>query len=77
MTNMLLEHQLGGYKIFSRADAVALFAGRDIYIWGAGHKGRGFLGAMQRNGFAVKAFLDTALAGTTYRGIVIVRYTYP
>ncbi len=70
MTEM--EHKLGGYKIFSREDAAALFAGRDVYIWGAGHKGRGFLGALQRNGFTAKAFLDTALAGTSYRGIPVL-----
>ena len=72
MTEM--EHKLGGYKIYSRDDAAALFAGRDLYVWGAGQKGRGFLGALARNGFTIKAFLDNspALKGGTYHDIPII-----
>ena len=72
MTDM--EHKLGGYKVFTREDAAALFSGRDLYIWGAGQKGRGFLGALIRNGFTVKAFLDNspALKGGTYHGIPVI-----
>lgn len=38
-------------KIYTVQDAQKLIAGRDIYLWGAGQKGRGFLQALNRNGF--------------------------
>ena len=63
------------YKVFSIKDALALFAGRKIYIWGAGQKGRGFLLALRRNNFEVEAFLDSSskLIGTPYQGVPVIR----
>jgi len=57
------------YPIFSPKDAAELFKGRDLYIWGAGLKGRGFKRALERNGFFVKGFLDSAslLQGTKFQ----------
>jgi MoaA/NifB/PqqE/SkfB family radical SAM enzyme len=49
------------YHVFSIDDAKILFGQRDIYIWGAGQKGRGFCMALLRCGFKVKAFLDSNL----------------
>ena len=49
------------YHVFSIDDAKLLFGHRDIYIWGAGQKGRGFCMALLRCGFTVKAFLDSNL----------------
>ncbi len=62
------------YHIYTAKDAAELFQGRDLYIWGAGQKGRGFLLALKRNGFTVKAFLDNSplLIGTEYQGIPTV-----
>ncbi|BBE30620.1 hypothetical protein OSSY52_07610 [Tepiditoga spiralis] len=62
------------YHIYTVKDAKEMFKNRDIYIWGAGQKGRGFLKALQRNGFNVKAFLDSSplLIGTTYENIPIL-----
>jgi MoaA/NifB/PqqE/SkfB family radical SAM enzyme len=62
------------YHIYSATDAVNLFKGRDLYIWGAGQKGRGFMLALKRNGFKVKAFLDSSplLIGKEYQGIPII-----
>lgn len=59
------------YHIYTAKDASNLFKGRHIYIWGAGQKGRGFLLALKRNGFKVKAFLDGSplLIGTEYQGV--------
>lgn len=60
----------GAYKVFTVEDARRLFNGRDVYLWGAGQKGRGFLLAMRRNGFEVKGMLDMspALIGTEFMG---------
>ena len=62
------------YKIYSKDDAAKMFAGKNIYIWGAGQKGRGFLMALLRNGFKVHAFLDSnsSLIGDTYQNIPII-----
>ena len=62
------------YKIFGVDDAGELFAGRDIYIWGAGLKGRGFQLALERNGFKVAAFLDSNIEflGGDYQGTPIL-----
>jgi len=62
------------YHVYSANDAGDLFKGRDLYIWGAGQKGRGFSLALERNGFRVKAFLDSSplLAGTAYMEIPIL-----
>jgi MoaA/NifB/PqqE/SkfB family radical SAM enzyme len=59
------------YRVYTAKDAAALFKGRELYIWGAGQKGRGFMLALKRNGFKVKAFLDKSplLIGTEYQGI--------
>ncbi len=59
------------YHVYTAQDASELFNNRNIYIWGAGQKGRGFRLALERNGFTVKAFLDSAplLIGTDYQGI--------
>jgi MoaA/NifB/PqqE/SkfB family radical SAM enzyme len=60
--------------VYTPSDTAALFKGRDLYIWGAGQKGRGFRLALERNGFKVKAFLDSSplLAGNSYQGIPIL-----
>ncbi len=62
------------YPVYTAKDASDLFKGRELYIWGAGQKGRGFRLALERNGFTVKAFLDSAplLIGTEYQGIPIL-----
>lgn len=62
------------YHVYTPKDASDLFKGRKLYIWGAGQKGRGFRGALKRNGFTVKAFLDSSplLIGTEYQGIPIL-----
>jgi len=59
------------YKIYSIEDAKRLFRGRDVYIWGAGQKGRGFLLALRRCGFEAKGFLDSnpQMVGTEYMGV--------
>jgi MoaA/NifB/PqqE/SkfB family radical SAM enzyme len=62
------------YHVYTAKDASDLFKERDLYIWGAGQKGRGFMLALKRNGFKVKAFLDSSplLIGTEYRGTPIL-----
>lgn len=62
------------YHVYTAKDASDLFKGRELYIWGAGQKGRGFMLALKRNGFTVKAFLDRSplLIGTEYLGIPIL-----
>ena len=62
------------YHVYTKEDAANLFKGRDVYIWGAGQKGRGFMLAMKRNGFNVKAFLDGSplLIGSEYQGVPII-----
>jgi len=50
----------GKYKIPTVSDARNLFGKRDIYIWGAGQKGRGFYLALKRNGFNIKSFIDVS-----------------
>ncbi|MBF0329416.1 MAG: radical SAM protein [Nitrospirae bacterium] len=64
----------GNYRVYTAKDASDLFKGRDLYIWGAGQKGRGFKLALNRNGFPVKAFLDSSplLIGTEYGGVPIL-----
>lgn len=59
------------YHVYTANDASNLFDNRNIYIWGAGQKGRGFKLALERNGFPIKAFLDSSpqLIGTEYQGI--------
>ena len=59
------------YPVYNAKDASVLFNDKNIYIWGAGQKGRGFVLALKRNGFKVKAFLDSSplLRGTEYQGI--------
>jgi MoaA/NifB/PqqE/SkfB family radical SAM enzyme len=61
------------YPVYDVKAATDLFKGRDLYIWGAGQKGKGFRLALKRNGFEIKAFLDKSplLKGTTYQGIPI------
>jgi len=62
------------YKIYAKEDAEKMFSGKNIYIWGAGQKGRGFLMALLRNGFTVQAFLDSnsSLIGGSYQNIPII-----
>jgi MoaA/NifB/PqqE/SkfB family radical SAM enzyme len=62
------------YHVYTAKDASDLFKGRDVYIWGAGQKGRGFRLALERNGFKIKAFLDSSplLIGTEYQGIPVL-----
>jgi len=72
MTDLGIEHKLGGYKIYTREDAAALFAGRKLVIWGAGEKGRGFEAALRRNDLKVSAFMDRALAGSEVQGIPVL-----
>lgn len=62
------------YHIYTREDAAKLINGRNIYIWGAGQKGRGFLQAMKRNNLPVKAFLDSSpkMIGQEYQGVPII-----
>ncbi|NUU99882.1 hypothetical protein XO12_07175 [Marinitoga sp. 1154] len=62
------------YHIYTVNDAKKLFNNRKIYIWGAGQKGRGFLKALERNGFKIEAFLDSSpkLIGEYYEGIPIL-----
>lgn len=59
---------------FTTKDASDLFKERELIIWGAAEKGRGFMLALERNGFKVKAFLDSSplLIGTEYRGIPVL-----
>lgn len=59
------------YAIFTIADAQRLFRGREIHIWGAGQKGRGFLLALRRCGFDAAGFLDSSpqLKNTEYMGV--------
>jgi MoaA/NifB/PqqE/SkfB family radical SAM enzyme len=61
-------------RVYSIPELIELFGGRDIYIWGAGQKGRPFLMALERNGFTVTAFLDSSehLIGSKFRGISII-----
>jgi MoaA/NifB/PqqE/SkfB family radical SAM enzyme len=62
------------YKIYKKSDADSLFKGKSIYIWGAGQKGRGFLLALQRNGYEVKAFLDSkeSMIGKSFHQVPII-----
>jgi MoaA/NifB/PqqE/SkfB family radical SAM enzyme len=62
------------YRIYNREDAMNLFKGRDLYIWGAGQKGRGFKMVLERHGFKIKAFLDSSplLIGTKYKETPII-----
>jgi len=62
------------YHIYTAKDAKNLFNDRDLYIWGAGLKGRGFKKALERNGFKIKAFLDSSplLIGSEYDGTPIL-----
>jgi len=62
------------YSIFSLEDAVRIFGGKRIYIWGAGQKGRGFLLALRRNGFDAHAFIDqsTDMQNKGYLGINVI-----
>lgn len=50
---------------------LSFFKDRDIYIWGAGQKGRGFYMTLKRNGFEIKGFLDMSplLKGKKVYGI--------
>lgn len=61
------------YKVYTKDDAIELFQDRDIYIWGAGQKGRGFYMTLRRVGFEVKGFLDMSplLKGKKVYGIPI------
>lgn len=67
-----IERKLGEYKTYTAADASKLFGGREIILWGAGQKGRGFLGALRRNGFDASIFLDRSLAGKFCLGIPVI-----
>ena len=62
------------YSIFSLEDAGRIFGGKNIYIWGAGQKGRGFLLALRRNGFDAHAFIDQSLEMQSkgYMGINVI-----
>lgn len=62
------------YHVYTSKDAADLFRGRDLYIWGAGQKGRGFRLALERNGFRTKAFIDSspALIGTNYHELPVL-----
>lgn len=62
------------YHVYTKKDAKQLFQERDLYIWGAGQKGRGFKHALARNGFKIKSFLDSSplLIGTKYQDIPIL-----
>lgn len=59
---------------YSVEDARQLIDNRDIYIWGAGLKGRGFKNALERNGFTVTAFIDKSkmLQNSIYQGVTVI-----
>ncbi|MDR1257163.1 MAG: radical SAM protein [Spirochaetaceae bacterium] len=59
---------------YSPREIKEMLDGKKIYLWGAGQKGRPFLSAMERNGYAAEAFLDSApvLIGTNHRGVPIL-----
>jgi len=64
----------GKYKIPSLSDAQILFRNKDIYIWGAGQKGRGFYLALKRNGFPIKSFIDASpeMQNNGFMGIDVI-----
>jgi len=63
-----------GYLPLSLKEATNILSGKDIYIWGAGQKGRGFKQALERNGFCVENFIDKSsdLIGTSYQGLEVL-----
>jgi len=52
----------GKYHVWTTSDAQRLIGNREVFIWGAGQKGRGFLLALRRNGFSISNFIDSSSA---------------
>jgi MoaA/NifB/PqqE/SkfB family radical SAM enzyme len=74
MTFNILKCDASKYSVVSVEEAKNKFYKRAIYIWGAGQKGRGFVLTLKRNGFKVKAFLDSSPSfnGCDFNGIPIL-----
>jgi len=62
------------HHLYTIDDARILFGEKNIYLWGAGQKGRGFYLALKRCGFSVHGFLDSSneMIGTEFNGVKVI-----
>lgn len=62
------------HHLYTIDDARILFGEKNIYLWDAGQKGRGFYLALKRCGFRVHGFLDSSneMIGTEFNGVKVI-----